>query len=148
MGTITLNKNSSATVLTINNFSNLVIDGSTPSDALGDITGDEENAVLIRATGPSMQIAFDYTLTAEASDVVSGTGSPVTTAVGQMKYLYDTLMSTGSSSFTDTYTLTIDFGSGVTFVRTGVITKIVCQMAGDQPLTFRGSIQFQVGTVV
>lgn len=144
---ITINKNSSATILTINNFANLVIDGNTPSDALGDIVGTETNAILIKAMGPSMQISFEYTLTTEAADVVSGTGSPVTTAVGQMKYLYDTLMSTGTTSFSDTYTLTVDFGGGVTFARTGVITKITCQMASDQPLTFRGSITFQVGTV-
>jgi hypothetical protein len=84
----------------------------------------------------------------ESSSVVTGTGSPVTGAPEQVKYLFDTLRSQGSSQITDTYTLTVTFSGGTTFVRTGVITKLVCPMLAENPLVFNGSITFQVGTVL
>jgi hypothetical protein len=34
------------------------------------------------------------------------------------------------------------------FSRRGNVARITCQMAQDSPLTFRGTIQFQVGSVV
>lgn len=143
---ITINKNSSATVLTINNFSNLTVDGSTPYTSIADLLDAEDKAILLKADGATMLISFDYTIMGETSTVVSGTGSPVTTAPGQFSYLFDTLMSKGSSAHTDTYTLTIDFGGGVTFQRTGEIVRITAKMSSDQPLTFVGSITFSVGT--
>lgn len=94
-----------------------------------------------------MTLGFDWTLMEEASSVVSGAGGSVTTAVGQYKYLYDTFMSKGASQILDTYTLTLDYGGGVTFVRTGVVTKIVCTLTGDEPVTFKGHIDFTAGTV-
>jgi len=137
----------SDSTLTIRNFENLVADASTPADVIGDLVDTESAAILIKFLGATLVIDFDYTIMEEATDVVSGSGSGVTTAPGQFKYLYDTLMSKGASAILDTYTLTLDFGGGVTFVRTGVITKITCTMTGQEPLTFKGHITFQVGTV-
>jgi len=145
---ITINKNSSATVLTINNFSNLTIRGQNPADAIADVVGDEEDAILIKVLGPQMTISFEYDVVEEATSVVSGTGSPVTSAVGQFLYLYNTLWSKGTDQITDTYTLTLDFGGGSTLERTGVITEIDCIMASDKPLTFKCTISFQVGAVL
>jgi hypothetical protein len=81
---ITLNRNNGATILTINNFNNLVIDGNSGSDLLPDLVGTEKDAILIRVLGPSMAISFEYTLIDEAISVVSGTGGTVTTARDQM----------------------------------------------------------------
>lgn len=222
---ITINKNNGETALTINNFANLVIDGSTASDLIPDIGASENEAILIKALGASMVIGFDYTLVEEASTVVSGTGGTVTSARGQMKYLYDTLMSKGSSSFTDKYRIALEFsttpldsgtasaGAAATltdgskswavnayagqvlkitggtgagqirsivsntatvltistssaddwdtnpdntstyqiidgFSRRGNVDKITCTMSSDQPLTFKGSMQFKVGKVI
>ena len=222
---IVINKRNGTTTLTINNFSNLMIDGNTPTDAWGDITDEETKAILMKSTGPTMQITFEYTLIDEASTVVSGTGGTVTTVRGQMKYLYDTLMSTGADQFTDDYDIIVQFsttaldsgtasaGSASTltdgtkswvanayagqvlritggtgagqvrnivsntgtvltissdsdldfdttpdatstysiidgFSRGGTLTRITCQAASDSPLTFRGSMSFQVGLVL
>lgn len=144
---ISISKNSGATVLTINNFSNLNVTADTPYDNISDIAGSETSAVIVKSTGATMSISFDYTITTESSTVVTGTGSPVTSATGQFLYLYATLMSTGTSSFSDTYTINIDFGNGDNLNKPGVITKITCNMSSDQPLTFKGSITFLVGTV-
>ena len=222
---INIYKNNGASILTINNFTNLMIDGNTPTDAWGDISDAETKAILLKSTGPTMQISFEYTLVDEASTVVSGTGGTVTTARGQMKYLYDTLMSTGTTQFTDKYHIIVSFsttnldsgtasagsastltdgskswvanayagmvlkitggtGSGQVrniisntgtvltissdtdldfdttpdntstyaivdgFSRAGTLTRITCQAASDSPLTFRGSMSFQVGLVL
>src|SRR5437879_5799274 len=99
----TINKNSSATILTIRNFENLVTDGSTPVEHIEDIAQTESDTMLFKFLGPSMTIDFDYYAVQEATDVVSGTGSPVTTSEGQYKYLFDTLMSKGADQITDTY---------------------------------------------
>jgi len=137
----------SDTTLTIRNFQNLTIDGNTPADVFNDIAGDEDDAILLKMQGASMTIGFDWVLMEETTSVVSGAGGSVTTAVGQQKYLYDTFMSKGVSQILDTYTLTIDYGGAVTFVRTGVVVKITCTMAGDEPVTFNGHMDFHVGTV-
>ena len=215
---VTINKNDGTNILTINNFSNVVIDAGGGSDLLPDLAGDEKSAILIHTLGPTMTINFEYTLVDEASTVV--TGSTVTTARDQMKYLYNTLMSTGTASYTDSYWFTLEFsttaldsgtatagasttitdsgkswtvnayanqivkitggtGSGQVrnitsntataltvsdawrtnpdatstyqiidaFARKGFVSKITSQMASDQPLSFRGNITFQVGTV-
>lgn len=143
----TLNKNSSATILTFNNFRNLIVKATTPADAIGDITADDDDAILIKVLGPQMTIEFDWTLMAEASSVVSGTGSPVTTAVGQFLYLYNTLKSQGTDQITDTYTLTLDFGGGNTLVKTGVITELTTTMEETTPVTYTGHLAFLAGTV-
>ncbi|MEO9294499.1 MAG: hypothetical protein ABI347_02750 [Nitrososphaera sp.] len=222
---ITINKNNGTNILTINNFSNVTIDAGGSSDALGDLGGDEKNAILIKSLGPTMQINFEYNLIDESSTVV--TGSTVTTARAQLRYLYDTLMSTGANSYNDSYYLTLEFsstpldsgtataGSSTTltdgskawtinayaglgvkitggtgsgqvrriisntstaltisngtddgnqwgtnpdatstyqivdcFVRKRFVSKITAQSAADQPLSWRGNIQFQVGKVL
>lgn len=142
--TITINKNSSATILTLNNFSNISYDLSMPVEVIKEIESDEEATKLLKIEGNTATLNFEWTLTEEASSVVSGTGSPVTTAVGQFKYLFDTLQPT---SITDTFTVTVDF-AGTTFVRTGIITKITAIQTSDQPITFRGSMSLQVGTTL
>jgi hypothetical protein len=108
---ITIGKNDGATILTVNNFNNLIIDSTTPIDNFSDIVGDEETAVLFKSAGPMMTISFEYVLVDEASTVVSGTGGTVTTARGQMKYLYDTLMSSGSDAFSDDYYIILEFST-------------------------------------
>ena len=59
---INIYKNNGASILTINNFTNLMIDGNTPTDAWGDISDAETKAILLKSTGPTMQISFEYTL--------------------------------------------------------------------------------------
>jgi hypothetical protein len=103
---------------------------------------------MIAMEGARMTVGFDWELVEETSSVVSGAGGSVTTAVGQKQYLYDTFMSKGASQILDTYTLTLDYGGGVTFVRTGVPTKITCTMTSDQPVTFKAHIDFTVGSVL
>ena len=83
----------------------------------------------------------------EPSSVVSGAGGSVTTAVGQQKYILDTLISQGASQIIDEYTLTIDYGGGLTYAKTGVITKVDITMTGDEPVTFKARLDFGVGTV-
>lgn len=169
-----------------------------------------------------MTINFEYSIVDESSTVVSG--STVTTARDQVKYLYDTLMSTGQNQHRDSYQLVLQSsttpldsgtatagasttltdgskswtvnayanqvvkitggtGSGQVrtilsntattltistrpednwttnpdgtsayqiidgFERKGFLSKITCQTASDQPLKWRGIMQFQVGTV-
>lgn len=206
-------------LFTVNNFSNVTVDAGNNSDTLADLAGDERSAILIHTLGPTMQINFEYSLIDEASTVVSG--STVTTARDQMKYLYNTLMSTGATSYNDFYWLILQFsttaldsgtasagaastltdgskswtvngyanqvvyitggtGSGQVrnitsntgtvltvsdawttnpdntstyqildaFGRKGFVNKITCQSAAEQPLSWRGNITFQVGTVV
>ena len=215
---ILINKNDTSGLFTINNFSNVTIDAGGGSDVLADLAGDERTALLIHTLGPTMQINFEYTLIDETSTVVSG--STVTNARDQMKYLYNTLMSTGSTSYSDAYWLVLQFsttaldsgtatagaastltdggkswtvngyanqvvyitgGTGAgqlrnitsntgtvltvsdawgtnpdntstyqildAFGRKGFVNKITCQKASDQPLSWRGNITFQVGTV-
>jgi hypothetical protein len=218
---LTLNKNDGATILTINNFNNLIIDGNTGSELLPDLTATEKDAILLRVLGPSMTLSFEYTLIDEASSVVSGIGGTVTTARDQLGYLYSTLMPTGDDGLDDEFTLILEYsttaldsgtasagaastltdsgkswtvngfrnkvlkltggtGSGQVrniesntgtvltvdkewtdnpdntttysiidgFSRMGNIARITCQMASDSPLTFRGTVQFQVGSVI
>lgn len=138
----------SDTTLEIRNFGNLAIKNTTPVDTIGDLTNDAEDAVLIKSLGPMTMISFEYSIVQETSSVVTaGIGGSVTTPAGQIQYLMDTLLSQGSSQIIDTYTLTLDFGGGVTIVRTGVITQIDCTMTSQEPITFTGHIDFQVGTV-
>jgi hypothetical protein len=218
---ITLNKNNGATILTINNFNNLVIDGNSGSELLPDLVGTEKDAILLRVLGPSMTLSFEYTLVDEASSVVSGTGGTVTMARDQMAYLYSTLMPAGDDGLDDEFTLILEYsttaldsgtasagdtlvlgdssknwtdnaftnkvlkltggtGSGQVrnitsntdfiltidkewdttpdntttyqiidgFSRMGNVARITCQMAQDSPLTSRGTVQFQVGSIV
>lgn len=145
MGTITLNKNSSATILEIRNFENEAMRVSMPVEVIEEIESDEEATKLFKIRGNVGTISFEWILTDEATSVVTGTGSPVTTAVGQKKYLFDTLQPTGIA---DTFTLTIDYGGGVTIVRTGTIVDIATIMTKTEPITFRGTITFQIGTTL
>lgn len=218
---ITLNKNDGATILTINNFNNLIVDGNTGSELLPDLTATEKDAILLRVLGPSMTLSFEYTLVDEASSVVSGTGGTVTMARDQMAFMYSTLMPTGDDGLDDEFTLILEYSTtaldsgtasagGITtltdsgkswtvngytnkvvkltggtgsgqvrnivsntateltvdkvwedipdntttysvidgFSRRGNVARITCQMASDSPLTFRGTVQFQVGSVV
>ena len=142
---LTISKNAGATTYTMRNFQNLRINGISPVDIISDISGGEDDTMLLKIFGPQMTCDISWTLVDEASTVVSGTGSPVTTAVGQCKYLFDTLWSKGSTSDTDEYDLTIDFGSGVTMARSGHLTNIDVSMTGHDPLTFLGTIRFEVG---
>jgi hypothetical protein len=148
---ITIAKDAGAgsdTTLTISNFSNLSIDSDSPSDVIGDISSDSQDAVLVKFLGPQTRISFDYVIMAESSSVVSGAGRSVTTAPGQMMYLHDTLFSTGAHQINDLYTITIDFGGGESYSATGIVFKVTTNMTGDQPLTFSGHIDFLVGTVL
>jgi hypothetical protein len=108
---ITLNKNNGATILTINNFNNLVIDGNSGSELLPDLVGTEKDAILLRVLGPSMTLSFEYTLVDEASSVVSGTGGTVTMARDQMAYLYSTLMPAGDDGLDDEFTLILEYST-------------------------------------
>lgn len=142
-----ISKNGGATAYTIAHFSNISFEGVDPADAIGDITDDDEAAVLLAVFGPVTKINLDWIIMQEASSVVSGTGSPVTGAPEQVKYLFDVLRSQGTDQTTDTYTLTITFSGGTTFVRTGRITRLTCPMSSDAPLTFNAHLEFTVGTV-
>jgi hypothetical protein len=136
------------TTLTIRNFFNLSLEGDNQTEVIADIIGDDGDARLFSILGGTLKINFEYELMQESTSVVSGTGGTVTTAVGQMKYLYDTLMPSGSDQFQNNYTLTLDFGGGVTMERDGRITKITCVMTSDEPVTFRGNVSFVSGTVL
>jgi hypothetical protein len=81
LGTTTINKNSSATVLTIKNFNAMRISGLRPVDILNPMEATESEATIINFNGPSMTIDLEYIITDESSNVVSGTGSPVTAGV-------------------------------------------------------------------
>ena len=116
-------------------------------ESFGDIAGDSEDTILVKVLGPQSKISFEWELVEEATSVVSGAGGSVTTPVGQMKYLHDTLASTGADQILDNYTLTFDFGGGVTLVRTGGIIKIGTSMTENEPVTFKARIEFQVGTI-
>jgi hypothetical protein len=142
---VTINKNSGATTYSIRNFTSLRLNGITPLDIISDIAGDETDTMLLKFFGPQMTIDVSWVITDESSSVVSGTGGSVTTAVGQTKYLYDTLWSKGSTSDTDEYELELDFGGGVTMSRTGHVTNIDVSMTSNEPLTFSGTIRFDVG---
>lgn len=142
---LTISKNSGATTYTMRNFQHLRINGITLLDIIDDNTGDEDDALLLKVFGPRMAIDISWTITDEASSVVTGTGGSVTTAVAQCKYLYDTLWSKGDNQHSDDYQLEIDFGGGVTMSRPGHISAIDVIMTYNEPLTFSGSIRFEVG---
>ena len=143
--TVSKTSDSGNTTYTLRNFQNLRINGISPIEVISDISGDEDDTMLLKIFGPQLAIDVTLTLNDEASTVVSGTGSPVTSAVDQCKYFYDTLWSKGSSSDTDEYDLTIDFGSGVTMTRSGLVTNIDVSKTNHEPLTFSGTIRFEVG---
>ncbi len=137
----------SDTTYTIRNFRNLSIDGATPAESFDDMTGDEQDTVIIKILGAKMTVDFDWTILDESTSVVSGAGGTVTTALQQQTYLYDTLMSQGTSAILDWYQLTLDYGGGNTWARFGVIAKLDLTMTSDAPLTFNGHISFVIGTV-
>lgn len=134
------------TIYTIRSFENLTFSQSNPTEVFTDIAARSEDALLIKALGPQMIVNFDWTITDESTSVVSGAGGSVTTAVGQQLYLYETLASSGSSQILDDYVLGVDYGGGVGFVKHGQITKLDCSINSERPLTFRGHIEFQLGT--
>jgi hypothetical protein len=142
---VTISKNSGATTYSIRNFTSLRLNGITPIDIISDIAGDETDTMLLKFFGPQLTIDVSWVITDESSSVVSGTGGSVTTAVAQTKYLYDTLWSKGSTSDTDEYNLELDFGSGITMFRTGHVTNIDVSMTSHEPLTFSGTMRFEVG---
>ena len=137
----------SDTTLTLNNFSGFHVEIDTPSESFADIGGDEEDAVLISMLGTTMKLSFGWSVVDEAANVVSGVGSPVTTAIGQAKYLIDTLKSAGASAILDSYTVTLDFGGGVTIVRSGKLVKLTVDQASDEPITYKAHAEFLIGAV-
>lgn len=96
---------------TCNNFVNLAIEGNTPAEVIGDVTDSDEKAILIKFLGPTTTINFDWILMDESSTVVTGTGGTVTTARDQLRYLYNVLMSTGTSQILDSVRIIIYFSS-------------------------------------
>lgn len=132
----------SDTTYTINNFQNLIIEGDNPGDAIADVVGDEEAAILLKFIGPTMKISFDYTLDGNNSNTAGSL-----TALTELAYIYDTFLSQGTAQILDEYTLTVNFSGAGTFVRVGVITKATATMAEMKPLTFSGHIEFLVGDV-
>jgi len=118
-----------------------------PSEAFADIAGDEEDAILVAMLGTTMKLSFDWNLHQEDSDVVTGVGSPVTTAIGQMKYLIDTMKPSGVSGILDRYVVTLDFGSGITVVREGRLVKLTVTETESAPITYKAHVDLQVGTV-
>ncbi|MEO9319437.1 MAG: hypothetical protein ABI361_02070 [Nitrososphaera sp.] len=140
---ITIDKNSGSTVYTIRNFYDLTVDLNTPADVVASIQDNEDKAILIKILGATMNITLTYNIQDEASSVVTGTGSPVSTAIDQFLYLFSTLE---SIDVRDNYTFTFDFGGGKTFVKNGLIGKITPVMTSDAPITFRCTMQFVVGT--
>jgi len=143
-----ISKNSGATVYTITHFSNINLEAENPAAAVSIPTDDDQAAVILKDLGPLTRIILDWIIIQEASSVVSGTGSPVTGAPEQAKYLLDTLRSQGVDQILDEYVLTITFSGGVTIVRTGHILKFACPMSSDTPLTFNAHLEFLVGDVL
>lgn len=138
----------SDTTLTIRTFYGFNFEIDTPSEAFADIAGDEDDTILVAMMGTTMKISFDWDVHEEASDVIAaGIGGPVTTAIGQVKYLIDTLKSSGTSAILDSYTVTLDFGGGVTIVKTGKLTKLTVNQTSDAPITYKAHAEITVGTV-
>ncbi len=128
---IILNKRNGASVLTMNNFSSIVIDASTGSDLIPDLVGSEKDAILVHLLGATMTISFEYTLVDETNSVVTGIGAPVTAARDQMAYLYNTLMSTGENAIDDEYTLTLEYS-------TTALDSVTATAGANTTLTDRG----------
>lgn len=108
---IFINKNEGTTVLTLNNFTAFGMDADTPADIVSDPVQDAKDAQLIKLMGPIETLDIQWIIMDEAGGVVSGVGSPVTTARDQFKYLYNTLKSSGASQITDQYRAVLIFDS-------------------------------------
>jgi hypothetical protein len=144
---ISISKNSGASVYEIRNFENLHTGIAVPVIDISDITGDDQDGMLTVIEGPCSTIEFDWVVLDESSSVVTGTGSPVTTAIAQHAYLTNTFMPNGANQILDSYTITLDFCGGSTFSRDGRLTDIDLVMTGNEPLTWKAHAKFIVGTV-
>lgn len=129
------------------NFSLLSSRGQSGAEAIGDIGGNEENAILIKALGPTMNLSFEWIITDEDTTPVFGSGGPITSAIDIWKYLYDTMWSIDEKQITDEYTLTFYHGNDKSFIRPGTLTGIDVIQTSDQPLTYKATVTFLVGTV-
>jgi hypothetical protein len=120
------------TTYTLNNFLNLGIRTDMLVNQIPDLGSDEEAAILAADLAPTMNLQMTWTIADETSTVVSGLGSPVTSAIEQLNYLHTVFRPSGESQITDSYTLVIladstalntgtaSSGTSTTLVDTGI----------------------------
>lgn len=129
------------------NFSSLSKRFASPAEAVGDIVGNEQDAILIKALGPTMQIGAEWTVLTETSTPIYDPNNSSTDVNDVFNYLTDTLASTGTDQIKHEYTLTIYRGNDKSTIKDGAITTMDLVQTADQPLTYRASLGFQVGII-
>ena len=57
------------------------------------------------------------------------------------------IYTSGASQITDSYTVTLEYGGGVTFVKSGRLASVDTTLTSQEPLTFKAKLEFMVGAV-
>jgi len=93
----------------INNFRNLRFGTETPSEAIGELTKDDNDGILIKVLGPNTTIEFDYLL--DGANTNTGVGFSITQPASDLRYCNHILKSSGSGQILDKYRIVLQFNN-------------------------------------